>query len=130
MADKQSGTAQVDAYIAAFPDDVQTQLQNLRATIKAAAPEAVEKISYQMPAFALKGNLVYYAAWKKHIGFYPGAGSLPDSFAEEVAQYESSKGAIKFPLDQPLPLELIAEIVKHRVAINLQRAELKAAKDN
>lgn len=126
MAENNASFSNTDEYIATFPEDVQTQLQALRATIKAAAPNAVEKISYGMPAFALHGNLVYFAAWKSHIGFYPGAGGLPDALQTQLAGYESSKGAIKFPIDKPLPHALITEIVKHRVDINTQRAQLKA----
>ncbi|HEX2907344.1 MAG TPA: DUF1801 domain-containing protein, partial [Phototrophicaceae bacterium] len=104
----------IDDYIATFPAEIQTILQTLRATIKAAAPEASEKISYQMPTFALNGNLVHFAAFKNHIGFYPAPTGI-EQFAEELARYEGSKGAIRFPIDQPLPLDLITRIVKFRV---------------
>jgi len=111
----------IDEYIAMFPAETQKILQELRATIHAAAPGAVEKISYQMPAFALKGNLVYFAAWKDHIGFYP-TSSGTQAFQQEISTYEFSKGTVKFPIDQPLPLDLISRIVKFRVAENLKKA--------
>ncbi len=126
MKSKKVGFLSIDEYIAMFPEDIQTKLEEMRATIKAAAPDAVEKISYQMPAFALKGTLVYFAAWKKHIGFYP-AGELR-AFEDELSAYERSKGAIQFPLDKPLPVDLISNIVKFRVMENLSNAELKSRK--
>jgi uncharacterized protein YdhG (YjbR/CyaY superfamily) len=89
----------------------------LRTTIKSAAPGAEEKISYQMPTFALKGNLVHFAAHKKHIGFYPTPSGI-QAFKEELSIYETSKGAIRFPIDKPLPLDLISKIVKFRVNEN------------
>ena len=127
MKDKKAGFGSIDEYIATFPEEIQKTLQELRATIKAAAPGAEEKISYQMPAFALKGNLVYFAALKNHIGFYPTPSGIT-AFKDELSKYESSKGAVKFPLDKPLPLKLIRKIVKYRVAENLKNAELKASK--
>ncbi len=117
----------IDEYIALFPDELQTVLQELRATIRAAAPGAEEKISYQMPAFALKGNLVYFAAYKNHIGFYPTASGI-QTFHDELSAYPVSKGAIRFPIGQPLPLDLISRIVRFRVDENLQKAESKARK--
>jgi len=117
----------IDEYIALFPAEIQIKLQELRATIKTAAPEAVEKISYQMPAFAQNGILVYFAAYKNHIGFYP-TGSGIEAFKNELSIYETSKGTVRFPIDKPLPLELINKIVKFRVSENLKRAELKYSK--
>jgi uncharacterized protein YdhG (YjbR/CyaY superfamily) len=111
----------IDEYIALFPAEIQKILQELRAAIRAAAPGALEKISYQMPAFALKGNLVYFAAWKDHIGFYP-TSSGTQAFRQELSAYEFSKGTVKFPIDQPLPLDLVSRIVKYRVAENLKKA--------
>ncbi len=128
MNSKKSGFTTIDEYIAAFPEPVQEKLQELRATIKAAAPDATEKISYQMPTFALAGNVVYFAAWKTHIGFYPATGEVRDAFADELARYDSSKGAIKFSLDEPLPLDLIRKMVEFRVAQNLKKAEEKSRK--
>ena len=119
--------ATIDEYIASFPKEIQTTLNELRATIGASAPGAEEKISYQMPTFALKGNLVHFAAMKNHIGFYPTPSGI-QAFAQELSVYEGSKGAIRFPKDKPLPLALIGRIVKFRVAENLRRAEMKAAK--
>ncbi len=127
MDSTKAGSLAVDAYIASFPAEVQAVLETLRATIRAAAPEATEKISYQMPAFALHGNLVYYAAWKEHIGFYP-TGSGMAAFRDALSVYECTKGAVKFPLDQPLPLDLIDRIVRQRVADNLAVAEAKPRK--
>jgi len=117
----------IDDYIAAFPEEIQTILRSLRATIKAAAPDAEEKISYQMPTFAQKGNLVHFAVHKNHIGFYPTPSGI-EAFKEQLAIYKSSKGAVQFPIDKPLPLELISEIVKFRVAENLKKAERKSGK--
>jgi uncharacterized protein YdhG (YjbR/CyaY superfamily) len=115
----------IDEYIAAFPEEIQAILQEIRETIKAAAPDAEEKISYQMPAFALKGNLVYFGAFKDHIGFYP-TPSGTEAFKEEIARYQGGKGSIRFPLDEPMPLDLISRIVKMRVAENLKKAEVKS----
>ena len=114
----------IDEYIARFPDDIQAVLQQIRATIREAAPEATETISYQMPAFAQQGMLVYFAAWKKHIGLYPPL-SANAEFKDEVAIYEGPKGNLQFPLDQPMPLELIRKIVEFRVKENLERAAAK-----
>jgi uncharacterized protein YdhG (YjbR/CyaY superfamily) len=117
----------IDEYIATFPEEIQKILQELRAAIKASAPEAEEKISYQMPTFALKGNLVHFAAYKNHIGFYPTPSGI-QAYKDELSIYEGSKGAVRFPIDKPLPLELIRKIVKYRVAENLEKAEKKASK--
>jgi uncharacterized protein YdhG (YjbR/CyaY superfamily) len=117
----------IDDYIALFPKETQSLLQQIRATIKKAAPEAVEKISYQMPTFFLNGNLVYFAAFKNHIGFYPVPTGI-EKFKKELSGYKTSKGAVQFPLDKPLPLELITKIVKFRVAENLKKAKEKASK--
>ena len=105
----------IDDYIANFPKDVQLLLQTLRRTIQAEAPEAEEAISYQMPAFRLYGkNLVYFAAAKNHIGFYPTPSGVA-AFQKELAGFKTAKGSIQFPMDQPLPLPLIRKIVKFRV---------------
>lgn len=127
MQSQETGFRTIDEYIAAFPDDVQAQLQAVRATIHAAAPDAVERISYGMPAFAQEGNLVYFAALKHHIGLYPTSSGIA-AFQQEIAAYESSKGAVKFPKDQQLPLDLITRIVQFRVAENLNRAAAKSQK--
>lgn len=111
----------IDEYIAHFPDDIQAILQKVRATIRAAAPEATETISYQMPAFAQNGVLVYFAAWKQHIGFYPPISDQAD-FKAEAVRYEGPKGNLQFPLDEPMPLDLIRQIVQFRVAENRVRS--------
>lgn len=117
----------IDEYIGTFPEDTQKILQEMRETIKAAAPEAQEKISYQMPAFTLNGNLVYFAAFKNHIGFYP-TPSGTEAFKREISVYQAAKGSIRFPIDEPLPLKLISRIVKFRVAENLKKAKARASK--
>jgi uncharacterized protein YdhG (YjbR/CyaY superfamily) len=117
----------IDEYIALFPDDVQKKLRKLRAVIKLAAPNAGEKISYQMPAFTLHGNLVYFAAFKNHIGFYPAPRGI-EEFKDELAAYKGAKGSVQFPLDQPIPYELITKIVKFRAKENLEKAEAKGKK--
>jgi len=127
MESNKVGFISVDEYIATFPEEIQKILEELRATIKASAPEAEEKISYQMPTFALKGNLVHFAAWKNHIGFYP-TSSGTQAFKHELSIYEGAKGSVKFPIEKPLPLELISKIVKFRVAENLKNAEIKSSK--
>jgi len=115
----------IDEYIAGFPHDVRAILESMRATIRKAAPGAEEKISYQIPAFTLKGNLVYFAAFKKHIGFYPTSTGIA-RFKKELSAYRSAKGSVQFPLDRPIPYGLIGKIVKFRVGENLERAEEKA----
>ena len=117
----------IDEYIAMFPDDVQTRLQQLRATIKAAAPDATEAIKYQMPTFVLHGNVIHFAAHKAHIGLYPTPSGI-DAFAAELAPYMAGKGTLQFPLDQPLPLDLITNIVEFRVAENTAKHQAKARK--
>ncbi|MGH2514090.1 MAG: iron chaperone [Ktedonobacterales bacterium] len=124
MNDQKAGFRSIDDYIATFPDAIQALLETLRATIRAAAPDAEERISYQMPAFALNGNLVYFAALKNHIGLYPTASGIA-AFQRELSGYESTKGAVRFPLSQPLPLELVSEIVKFRAAENRAKAAAK-----
>lgn len=105
----------VDEYIAWFPSDVQERLQKLRATIRKAAPrDAKEAIKYQMPTLVWKGNLIHFAAYKNHIGLYPGSKPIAN-FKDELAKYKTSKGAIQLPLDKPLPLSLITRIVKFNV---------------
>ncbi len=110
MRGKATISNSIDGYIANFPEEVQRKLRELRAAIKAAAPGAEEKISYMMPAFALNGTLVYFAAFKKHIGFFPTSSGIR-VFQRELAAYETSKGTVRFPLDKPLPLKLISRIV-------------------
>lgn len=125
MESQSAGFVSIDEYIATFPADIQQLLQTIRETIQAAAPEAVEKISYQMPAFYLKGNLVYFAAYKSHIGFYPTPNGI-EKFQEDLSKYKQGKGSVHFPLNEPLPLELITRIVTYRAAENLKKAMAKS----
>jgi uncharacterized protein YdhG (YjbR/CyaY superfamily) len=129
MERKKMAFNSIDEYIATFPQEIQKLLEELRATIKASAPGAEEKMSYQMPTFALKGNLVHFAAWKKHIGFYP-TPSGTRAFKHELSIFEGAKGSVKFPIEKPLPLELISKIVMFRVKENLEKAETKGEKIN
>jgi uncharacterized protein YdhG (YjbR/CyaY superfamily) len=115
----------IDEYIANFPPDIQEILQEIRLTIQNAAPEATEKISYGMPTFVLEGNLVHFAAFKKHIGFYP-TPSGTTKFQRKILAYKHAKGSIQFPLEEPMPLDLIVQIVKFRVEENLVKAAVKA----
>ena len=114
----------IDAYIAGFPTDVQQLLEAVRATIREAAPEAEEAIKYAIPTFTLHGNLVHFAAFKNHIGFYPAPAGIAE-FKQALSAYEGAKGSIKFPFDKPLPLALISEIVKFRVKKTLESAAAK-----
>ncbi len=125
MDSKKSGINSIDEYIATFPKDIQKILQELRATIKAAAPDAEEKISYQMPTFFLNGNLVHFAAFKKHIGFYPTPSGI-EAFQKELSVYDGAKGSVQFPIDEPMPLKLISRIVKFRAAENIKKAKIKS----
>jgi uncharacterized protein YdhG (YjbR/CyaY superfamily) len=127
MEGNKVGFISIDEYIATFPEAIQIILEELRATIKASAPDAEEKISYQIPTFALKGNLVHFAAYKNHIGFYPTSSGI-QAFKHELSINEGAKGSVKFPIEKPLPLKLISKIVKFRVAENLKNAEMKSGK--
>lgn len=109
----------VDEYISGFPKDVQEKLLEMRRVIKEAAPDAEEKISYRMPAYMQNGPLVYFAAFKNHIGFYPTASST-EIFKEAFKQYKSGKGSVQFPMDKPLPLELVAQVVRFKVEENVR----------
>jgi len=117
----------VEEYISFFPANIKKLLIQIRHTVKNAAPDATEKISYAMPTFYLEGNLVHFAAFKNHIGFYPAPSGLK-AYSKEVSKYKNSKGAVQFPLDKPLPLGLITKIVKFRVKENLAKAKLKKTK--
>jgi uncharacterized protein YdhG (YjbR/CyaY superfamily) len=112
----------INEYIAQFPQNVQQILEKIRTLIKETAPEAVEKISYAMPGFYLNGMLVWFAGHENYIGFYP-TGSGIEAFKKEVSAYKWSKGAVQFPLDQPIPYELIRKMVKFRIAENMKKAE-------
>lgn len=115
----------IDAYIAGFPEPVQTALEQVRVAIKRAAPEAREAIKYAMPTFVLNGNLVHFAAYKHHIGFYPVPTGDP-TFDKLLAPYETSgKGTVQFPLDQPMPVALIGKIVRYQVKRNMEKAKAK-----
>jgi len=114
----------IDEYISTFPDDIQNILQKIRQTIKEAAPDAEEAISYQIPTFKLNGNLVHFAAFKNHAGFYP-APSGQKAFQKELSVYKRGKGSVQFPLDKPIPLSLIKKIVKYRVKENLEKIKNK-----
>ena len=114
----------IDSYIADFPEDIQKRLEQVRATIKKAAPKAEEAIKYAIPTFVLHGNLVHFAAFKNHIGFYPAPTGMK-AFEKDLAPYKQGKGSVQFPLDKPMPLALITKIVKMRVAESLAKAKKK-----
>jgi len=118
--------ATIDEYIAGFPEETRAILQKIRAVIQAAAPEAKEAIRYAIPTFILNGNLVHFAAFKSHIGFYP-APSGAEAFQNELSVYKTGKGSVQFPLDQPMPLDLIVRIVHHRVAEQAQKSATKTS---
>ena len=117
----------IDDYIAGFPEDVQAILQTVRQTIKAAAPNAQETINYQMPTFTLNGNLVHFAAFKNHIGFYPTPTGI-EQFKDELSVYKGAKGSVQFPLDKPMPYDLIRRIVVFRVEEAVAHAAAKRRK--
>lgn len=117
----------IDEYIALFPEEIKEILTNIRKLIKENAPEASEKISYQMPTFFLNGNLIHFAAFKNHIGLYPTPTGI-DAFKEELSKYKGAKGSVQFPLDQPIPYDLIKRIVLYRVAESTTKAEAKRKK--
>ena len=128
MKTKQTAPKNMDEYIAGFPNDVQKILEKIRMTVRKAVPDAEETISYQMPTFTLKGNyLVYFAAFKKHIGLYP-APTGNAEFKEKLSVYAAGKGTVKFPLDKPIPFDLISKIVKFRAKKNLASAAAKGKK--
>ena len=114
----------IDEYIAGFPKDIQKVLEQVRATIKKAAPGAEEAIKYAMPTFTLHGNLVHFAAFKNHIGFYPAPTGI-EEFKKELSVYEAGKGSVQFPLDKAMPLNLITKIVKFRIKKNLEKKKTK-----
>ncbi len=117
----------IDEYIAGFPPDVQKILTKVRTTIRRAAPGAEETIKYRMPTFMLNGNLVYFAGFEKHIGFYPVPTGI-QAFEKELSVYKQGRGSVQFPLDQPIPFDLISRIVKFRVKENLAKAQAKGKK--
>jgi len=111
---KSNEAKNIDEYIAGFPKEIQKKLEEIRATIRKAAPDAEETINYAIPTFKLNGNLVHFAAFKSHIGFYPTPDGI-EAFKKELSAYEGAKGSVQFPLDRPLPLALISQIVNFRV---------------
>ena len=117
----------IDQYIAQYPEDVQKILQKVRLTIRKAAPAAEETIKYGIPTFVLKGNLVHFGAYQKHIGFYPAPSGI-ETFKDEISPYKGAKGSLRFPLDKPIPYGLIRKIVLFRVKENLKRAEANGQK--
>jgi uncharacterized protein YdhG (YjbR/CyaY superfamily) len=119
--------AAIDEYIRSFPKEIQKLLKEIRDAIKNAAPEATEKISYQIPTYYLNGNLVHFAAFKNHIGFYPTSSGIA-AFKDELKEYNSAKGSVQFPLDKPMPIDLIKRIVKFRVLENTQTSTKKVMK--
>ena len=127
MRTKRSAPQTIDEYIAGFPPAVQKILQKIRRTVRKAAPDAEETIKYQMPTFTLNGNLVHFAAFQKHIGFYPVPTGI-EAFKKELSVYEGGKGSVRFPLDRPIPFDLIRRIVRFRVKENLERAKAKGKK--
>lgn len=127
MDGNKTGYESIDHYISTFPPDIQEILESIRQIIREAAPEATEKISYQMPTFTQHGNVVHFAAFKHHIGFYPTPSGIVE-FKQELAPYIAGKGTIQFPLSKPIPYELITKIVKFRVAENIAKAERKSLK--
>ena len=128
MAMKQPTAADIDAYIAGFPPEIQENLQKIRAIVREEAPGAQEAIKYQMPTFVLDGNLVHFAAFQHHIGLYP-TPSGTAAFQEELAPYKWAKGSIQFPLDKPIPYELIRRIVVFRVTETKEKAAKKGKKN-
>ena len=119
--DGRSRATTIDEYIAEFPPDVQKKLQQVRAIIRETAPEATETISYAIPTFDLNGHLIHFAGFKNHIGLYPTPSGIKE-FEDELAPYKSGKGSLQFPLDRPLPLDLISRIVEFRVLENTTKA--------
>ncbi len=118
----------VEEYLATLPAPAKKIFKELRKTIKQAAPEAEEVISYNIPALKLHGMLVYYAAWKEHVSIYPRTAGMEKAFKKELAPYEGGKGTLKFPTDKPVPFDLISKIVKLRVRENLEKASVKVKK--
>jgi uncharacterized protein YdhG (YjbR/CyaY superfamily) len=121
---KNAPVQNIDEYIADFPEDIQQLLNKVRETIKKTAPHAEETIKYAIPTFTFKGNLVHFAAYKNHIGFYPAPRGV-SGFKEALAAYEGGKGTVQFPFDKPLPIALIRRMVKYNVARNLEKEKLK-----
>lgn len=124
MEPRKKGCKTIDEYIAAFPKNIQRILEEIRQAIKESAPEAEETISYQIPAFKQNGILVWFAAFKDHIGFYPRVSAI-EEFKEKLSPYKISKGTVRFPIDKPIPFDLIKEMVQFRVKENLSEKKQK-----
>ena len=124
MSPSESGSGAVDEFIAKYPPDVQEVLQKIRAIIREVAPDAQEKIGYGIPTFTLNGNLVHYSALKNHVGFYPTPSGI-EKFKKQLSKYEGAKGSVQFPLDQPIPYELIRKITEFRVKEQQAKAKKK-----
>ncbi len=120
-------TNNIDNYIAGFPKETQEILQQVRSAIRKAAPDAEETINYGIPTFTLNGNLVHFAGYKNHIGFYPTPSGI-ETFKKELSIYNGAKGSVQFPIDKPMPLALISKIVKFRVKENMEKANAKMKK--
>jgi uncharacterized protein YdhG (YjbR/CyaY superfamily) len=127
MKNHQLQPSNIDEYIALFSPEIQSILEKVRLTIRKAAPEAEEKISYRMPTFTLMGNLIHFAAFKNHIGLYPPVKG-DEKLKADIAPYQGEKGNLKFPLEEPIPYKLIARIVKFRVKEQSEKAEAKRGK--
>lgn len=128
MKTKKAKPQTINEYIEGFPKDVQKILRMIRQTIHKTAPEAGEKISYQIPTFTFHGNLVSFAGWKSHIGFYPGSAAL-QVFGKNVTRYQVAKGTVQFPIEKPLPLGLIRRIVKYRMKENMRREKIRTQRN-
>lgn len=128
MRTDQTTPTNIDEYMAGFPNEVREILEKIRMTIREVAPDADETIKYGIPTFTLKGNLVHFAAYKKHIGFYPTPSGI-EEFKIELSAYEGAKGSVKFPIDKTIPYELIRKIVAFSVKENLERAKAKGKKE-
>ena len=127
MPNQKPATKEIDTYIASFPEDVRAVLEKIRKTIRKAAPNAEEIMNYGIPTFTLEGNLVHFAGFKNHIGFYPAPSGI-EKFKKELSKYDGAKGSVQFPLDKPIPYDLISKIATFRVKENLLRAEAKREK--
>ena len=127
MDKSKRGIQSIDDYIMMFPTEVQKKLQSIRKLVKRLAPDAEERISYQIPTFYLHGNLVHFAGFKNHIGFYPTPRGI-SSFAKELSKYKQGKGSVQFPLNEPIPMDLIGRIVEFRLEVNRKKAIANAKK--
>lgn len=127
MVTQKTKPKNIDEYIEGLPKDIQNILEELRSVIRKAAPGAEETINYGIPTFTLNGNLVHFAAYKNHIGFYPTPGGI-EAFKKELSIYEGAKGSVQFPLNKPLPLDLVTRIVKFRVKENAEKSKTKKKK--